>query len=157
MSSVRPQPGARPDAQADQHQLTAFSQTQAGGATVRLDGHYPRAALIARAWNLISRTFHWLAGSFIFCNASVFREIGGFNNELFASEEIDLSRRLKKAARSSHRRIVVLSTHPIVTSARKLRLYSPKEHVAFLIKTVLRLGRTLTDREACHTWYDGRR
>lgn len=119
--------------------------------------HYPRAALITRLWNSISRKSHWVAGSFVFCDASVLREIGGYNGELFASEENDLSKRLKKAARLSGRRIIVLGAHPIVTSARKLRLYTPQEHLAFLIKTVLRFGRTLNHREACHTWYDGRR
>lgn len=129
----------------------------AGGATLKLDGHYPRAALVTRMWNGISRTFNWLAGSFIFCEAAVFRKIGGFNNELFASEEIDLSRRLKQLARSSGRKIVILRAHPIMTSARKLRLYTPREHLTFVIRTVLRFGKTLTDRDACHTWYDGRR
>ncbi len=129
----------------------------AGGATVRLDGHYPKARLITGLWNGISRTCHWLAGSFIFCDAAAFRGIGGFSDELFATEEIDLSRRLKKLARAQRKRIVILHRHPIVTSGRKLQLYTPREHLRFLAKTVLARGKTLTDRDACHTWYDGRR
>ncbi len=129
----------------------------AGGCTMKLDGDYPKARLIAEAWNYVSRIFRWVAGSFIFCEAKAFRQIGGFNEELFASEEIDLSRRLKKLARSQRKKVVILHRHPLVTSARKLHLYTPREHLAFLLRTVLAGGRTLTSREACHTWYDGRR
>jgi len=50
-----------------------------------------------------------------------------------------------------------LHRHPLVTSGRKVQLYSAREHFAFLFRTVLAGGRTLKSREACHTWYDGRR
>jgi hypothetical protein len=108
-------------------------------------------------WNYTSRTFRWLAGSFIFCDARAFRKIGGFSNELFASEEIDLSKRLKTLARAERKKIVILHEHPILTSARKIHLYSAREHIFFLMKLVLTGGKVLNSREACHTWYDGRR
>lgn len=129
----------------------------AGGSTVRLEGSYPVASLITRGWNLLSRLKGWAAGSFIFCEAAAFREIGGFSRELFASEELDLSERLKRLGRSTGRRFVILHEHPLVTSARKLHLYTPWEHARFLAKTVLVGGRTLKSREECLTWYDGRR
>jgi glycosyltransferase involved in cell wall biosynthesis len=129
----------------------------AGGCTMKLAGHYPRANFIASLWNGVSRAFRWVAGSFIFCEAGAFRRVGGFSNELFASEEIDLSKRLKKLARTERKKIVILHRHPILTSARKLHLYTAREHFLFLARTVLAGGKTLTNREACHTWYDGRR
>lgn len=132
-------------------------QCLAGGCTVKLAGHYPVAKWVAALWNGTSRAGRLLAGSFIFCEAAAFREIGGFSNELFAGEEIDLSRRLKRLARKRGKQIVILHRHPLVTSARKIHLYTPWEHFRFLIKTVLWPGRSLTDRDACHTWYDGRR
>jgi len=135
----------------------ATGQCLAGGCTVRLDGHYPVAGLVVRLWNVISRTASYLAGSFIFCEAGAFRSVGGFSNELFAGEEIDLSRRLKRLARESARRIVILHRHPLLTSARKVHLYTVREHFRFLLKTVLGGGKTLNSREECHTWYDGRR
>jgi glycosyltransferase involved in cell wall biosynthesis len=129
----------------------------AGGCTMKLAGHYPRANCIASLWNGVSRAFRWVAGSFIFCEAGAFRRVGGFSNDLFASEEIDLSKRLKKLARREGKKIVILHRHPILTSARKLHLYTAREHFSFLARTVLAGGKTLTSREACHTWYDGRR
>lgn len=129
----------------------------AGGATVRLEGEYPTARRISRVWNAISRVCCLMAGSFIFCEAAAFREIGGFSKELFASEEIDLSKRLKKLARKRRKKVVILTRHPLLTSARKLHLYSLREHLRVVLKATFTGGRSLTNREACHTWYDGRR
>src|SRR5262245_28643948 len=129
----------------------------AGGCTVRLAGDYPIANILIGLWNTLSRTLKWSAGSLIFCEADAFRKIGGFNNELFASEEIDLSKRLKKLAKRQNRKMVILDKHPLLTSARKLHLYTFREYMLFLARTVMAGGRTLNSREACHPWYDGRR
>jgi len=129
----------------------------AGGATVRLDTNYFWYGFWARVWNLISRSQHYLAGSFIFCEAVAFRQVGGFGEELFAGEELELSLKLKKLARETRRKIVVLHRHPLLTSARKAHLYSMGEHLRFLLKTAFFRGRNLKSREACPVWYDGRR
>jgi hypothetical protein len=108
-------------------------------------------------WNVTSRLTGWAAGSFIFCDAAAFREAGTFSEELYASEEIDLFRRLKRLARRKHRRIVILHRHPLVTSMRKARLYSWPEMLLFVLKTIAGRGRALRSREDCYAWYDGRR
>src|SRR5215468_7296878 len=51
----------------------------AGGSTMRLDANGWLARSITRTWNLVSRCTRSLAGSFIFCEAAVFRQIGGFS------------------------------------------------------------------------------
>jgi glycosyltransferase involved in cell wall biosynthesis len=127
-----------------------------GGSTVKLDTNHPIANSMSRLWNSISRILKLPAGSFIFCNAEAFRKIGGFNQELFAAEELDLGKRLKKLARETGQRVVILSRHPLVTSARKLRLYSLMEHLRLLFRVALS-PKTLTRRENCYLWYDGRR
>ena len=132
-------------------------QCLAGGCTVKLDGHYPMGNLFIGLWNGLSRAGRWLAGSFIFCEAAAFRKVGGFSQELFAAEELDLSRRLKRLARQMGKRIVILHRHPLLTSGRKMHLYTTREYVSFLVKTVLARGRTLNSRDACGPWYDGRR
>jgi GT2 family glycosyltransferase len=98
----------------------------------------------------------WLAGSFIFVETAAFRKLGGFSNEMFAGEELELSQRLKKHARATGRRVVVLHRHPLVTSARKLRLYTLWDYVKLLVRVTWN-RRTLTRREDCTIWYDGRR
>jgi glycosyltransferase involved in cell wall biosynthesis len=142
---------------ADMAKQMAGGRCLAGGCTMKLEGHYPVASLITRLWNGLSRAARLLAGSFIFCEARAFREVGGFSNELFAGEEIDLSQRLKRLARDKQKRIVILHRHPLLTSARKMHLYTPREHLRFLVKAALSHRRILASREECHTWYDGRR
>ncbi len=130
----------------------------AGGCTIKLDGEYRGlAAFVANSWNWLSRRFRLLAGSFIFCETTAFRTVGGFNNELFASEELDLTKRLKRLARASGKRIVVLHRNPIVTSGRKLHLYTHRELLWFVTRTIFTGGGTLKRRESCAAWYDGRR
>ncbi|MDB6021936.1 MAG: hypothetical protein JWQ04_1793 [Pedosphaera sp.] len=128
-----------------------------GGCTVKLDQPHPLANVAVGLWNFISRVGKYAAGSFIFCETAAFRQIGGFDNRLFASEEIDLSKRLKRVARDQGKRATILHRHPLVTSARKMHLYTGREHFLFLLRTVIGGGRTLRSREQCHTWYDGRR
>ncbi len=128
----------------------------AGGSTVRMDERHWAAGFVTDLWNLASRTGCWLAGSFIFVEAAAFRNIGGFDNRFFAAEELELSKRLKRLARESGRKIIILNRHPLVTSARKMRLYTTWDHLKLLAR-VLCNRRALTRRESCTLWYDGRR
>lgn len=128
-----------------------------GGATVRMDGPHLAAKIGTGIWNLISRIKKFAAGSFIFCEAAAFREIGGFDQRLFASEEIDLSQRLKRLAKQHGKRVVILTRHPLQTSGRKMHLYSRREILRLLWRTAVNWRATVTDRDACHAWYDGRR
>jgi glycosyltransferase involved in cell wall biosynthesis len=129
----------------------------AGGSTVNIEGPYPVARLITGAWNILSRLRKWAPGSFVFCERAAFQKVGGFNDELFASEEIELFQKLHKLAKEQGRRIVILHRHPLITSARKMHLYSKREHLRFITRTALGFGRALRSREECFTWYDGRR
>lgn len=129
----------------------------AGGSTIRLDAPQWRARAGSMIWNAISRTTLSMAGSFIFCEAAGFRHLGGFNLKLFASEELELTKRLKQLAARSGRKIVILNEHPLTTSARKFQLYSGWEYLRFFGRTVFGWGRTLQSAKECHLWYDGRR
>ncbi len=129
----------------------------AGGSTIAFDGARLPVRLVTQIWNWISRVNLWAAGSFIFCEAAAFREAGGFSHELFASEEIDLFRRLKRIARRRRQRIVILTRHPLRTSDRKIHLYSGREMLRFYVRTILKGGRTLRNPEDAFLWYDGRR
>ena len=129
----------------------------AGGSTLRLAGNHQIAKAITGLWNWASRLRGLLAGSFIFCEAAAFRKIGGFSAEFFTGEELDLSKRLTALARETHRRIVILHRYPLLTSDRKVRLYSTWESLTFMVKAGLRPGRVMRDKSACYAWYDGRR
>lgn len=129
----------------------------AGGSTLRMEDCPWPGPWIAGFWNLVSRATRSLAGSYIFCDAEVFRNMGGFNQDLYASEELELSRRLRRQARRDGKRVVILHRHPLYTSARKIHLYSRTEYARFFLRTAFGFRRTLRSPEACHIWYDGRR
>lgn len=129
----------------------------AGGSTVSFDDPRKKLMFMIGIWNALSRINKWAAGAFMFCEAATFRELGGFNRDLYAAEEIDLFRRLKRVARHRGRTIVILHRHPLRTSGRKLRLYTARELFTFIAKTILGGGRTLRSSKECFAWYDGRR
>jgi len=128
-----------------------------GGATVKFDDFHPVWSNGVKIWNAMSRIGKFVAGSFIFCERAAFVKLGGFDNTIFVGEELELRNRLKRLARETGKRAIILHRHPLVTSARKGKLYSMREMLWFLARSTFRWRRTVTDRDACHAWYDGRR
>ena len=128
-----------------------------GGCLVRLDERAFGTGMLVGGWNLISRTMRWAAGSFVYCDAKLFRELGGFSEQMYASEEIDLSKRLKVLAKARGLRVEIITKERLLTSARKMHLYGRVEHLRFFARAILAPRRTVTNREQCVLWYDGRR
>ena len=83
--------------------------------------------------------------------------MGGFNQELFAADEIDLSQLLKKWGRKHGLKFTILTRHPLVTSPRKVQLYSGWEIVSQILRVVFSPRRSLQDKKKLPIWYDGRR
>lgn len=142
---------------ADTADAMSTGQFIGGGVTVKLDEFFPGMWFFTCLWNTTSRLRKWCAGSFIFCETKAFRDIGGFSAEFFASEELDLSKRLAALGKSRGKRLTILHQHPLMTSARKMRLYKHRDYLRLLLKMFLTQGAAVKDREACHIWYDGRR
>ncbi len=118
----------------------------------------PSPELLADVAALTRRPDILLAGSFILVRAAAFREVGGFDLKFFAGEELDLALRLQKqVGRRDRQRTVILHRHPLLTSARKLHLYSKAELGRFLLRALFRPMKTTASREDCALWYDGRR
>ncbi|MDX1396844.1 MAG: glycosyltransferase [Gemmatimonadota bacterium] len=103
-------------------------------------------------WTLMTLfgTVHWAAGSFLFCTRAAFVAAGGFDERLYAAEEIWMSRALKR-----HGRFVVLRQR-VVTSARKLRDHSSFHVLRVLGSIVLRGPRSVRKRKGLELWYDQR-
>jgi glycosyltransferase involved in cell wall biosynthesis len=124
----------------------------AGGASLRLDGQIPwhgRLLLwLVRAGMRIGRL---AAGCYVFCTRAAFEAAGGFDERLFASEEIALSRALAR-----HGRVVILR-ETVVSSGRKLRTHSGWE-ILQMMSAVARQGpRALQSRDKLGLWYGRRR
>jgi GT2 family glycosyltransferase len=96
------------------------------------------------------RRLRWASGCFLFIAREEFHQIGGFNESLFASEEIAFSRAIKRRGR------FVLLSHPVITSGRKLRTYSGPEILRVIVKLSLRPW-LLKRRSELDLWYSQRR
>ena len=123
-----------------------------GGSTLTM-GRVPWwAAFWIHLWNTVSRVMRWPAGSYFFCRSQAFRELEGFSKALYASEELEFAERLKRHGRRLQQRIHIISDHPLITSARKLSLYSPWDMVRLLLATVFTGGKALGDPG--YSWLD---
>ncbi|MCB1743923.1 MAG: glycosyltransferase [Gammaproteobacteria bacterium] len=142
---------------ADLLRTLARDDVVGGGACLSSPGLRPRLRWILWLWNLYSRTARLAAGSFLFCRADAFEAVNGFDEALYAAEELNLSIRLKRWARSRRLRFVILHRHPVKTSPRKQNLYSVSEHCRLLLRILRAPHRVLRDRAQLYLWYDGRR
>ena len=123
-----------------------------GGAGVRVDEELPASArYLLPAILAIWRRTGWAAGCFFYCRRADFEAVGGFDERYYASEEIHLSRALKRRGRFE-----VLKT-PVLTSGRKWRLYTPKEQRRTMFRLLFGGFRVTRKREGLDLWYDGRR
>lgn len=127
------------------------------GSTLSMQGLPWWAHGILRFWTQVSIALRWAAGALIVCRRDAFCEIGGFNQDLYALEEIDLSKRLQEWGRQCNRRFIILTAHPLETSSRKVALYSGREIAGQILRVFLRRRRTLQDKKHLSIWYDGRR
>ncbi|MDT8364329.1 MAG: glycosyltransferase [Nitrosomonas sp.] len=141
----------------DIFKLIAQGKHVGAGSTLYMPNLPWWAAGLLHFWTMLSVMFKWAAGALIVCDAKAFRETGGFNQTLYAAEEVDLSRKLKKWGRAHRLAFTILRKHPIETSPRKVELYSSKEIFSQLFRLLLSPWRTLQSKKRLSIWYDGRR
>lgn len=128
-----------------------------GGCTVQLDERRFFPQCLVNFWHFLAKWNHWAAGSFLFVRRAAFEVTGGFSTKLYASEELDLSKRLKRMAEEQKKRFAFLTAHPLTTSSRKFRFHSGWWHLRFFLRTILSGTRNLRSRDGCDLWYDGKR
>lgn len=128
-----------------------------GGCDVVID----RAPLIGHlmVWlaRKIMKLINCAAGSFLFCRADAFRDTGGFSEELYAGEEISMSKALKLWAKPQGLKFVFLTTAPVVTSGRKFYSYSYWDFAKVMFFGIFSPKRTLSSRDRLGYFYEGRR
>jgi len=112
---------------------------------------------ILQLWMGASMLFRWASGAMLVCRSDAFRDVGGFTQELYAAEEIRLSKQLKRWGRQRGLQFTILTQHPLETSARKVALYSVGEIAGQILRVLLHPRRTLQDKKQLSVWYDGRR
>jgi glycosyltransferase involved in cell wall biosynthesis len=124
----------------------------AGGAPFFFDGRLPLwARMVEPLAHRYQRHARLAAGCFFFCRRDAFERVGGFDTGLFAAEEIALSESLKQ-----HGPLVILN-QGVLTSGRKLRAHSGREHLRILTSYFLRGPEFLRSRHGLGLWYGERR
>jgi hypothetical protein len=78
--------------------------------------------------------------------------VGGFEESVYAGEELFFSRKLKQWGRKRGLRFVVITQTPVVTSARKMQWYGPGQLLRHFL--LLSWPGALQRREACGLWYE---
>lgn len=123
-----------------------------GGAAVRFDaGPLPLYARMLQ-W-LIPPALHLLRvapGCFLFCTRAAYLAAGGFDETLFATEEVSFAQRLKQQGR------FVILREPVITSARKLRTRSAWQLLCVGLRIARGGPRSLHQREGLDFWYGPR-
>lgn len=103
-------------------------------------------------WNIITRFKPLAAGSFIFCSRSAWLESGGFNEKLYASEEIFFSHKISKWGKKRGQKFIILDI-PAITSGRKFDWYTPRQILWYFL-IILVFPFALRNKRFCKLWYD---
>lgn len=128
-------------------------QVCGGGAHVAFEGPeldwFSRAAM--GSWNLISRSFRLAAGSYFFALRDGWVATGGFDESVYAGEELGFSRSLKKWGRAQGLEFRVLGLS-VPSSARKVRQYTFWQTIHQMLLCAWPGNRGRRDR--CAYWYE---
>jgi len=127
------------------------------GSTLHMQGLPWWGNWIFQLWKGTSILFRWASGALVVCRSDAFRDVGGFNQELYAADEISLSEHLKRWGRQRGLQFIILTKHPLETSSRKVALYSGREIAGQILRVLLHPRRTLQNKKQLSIWYDGRR
>jgi len=123
-----------------------------GGCTMRFDGVIPLwGRVVLPIFNFAFRIQRLTGGAFLFCTRHALDLVGGWDESVFASEELILAAALK-----THGEFVIVQT-PVITSGRKLRTHSGLEVTWLLLKALFMRHRLVTDRKHLDLWYAPRR
>lgn len=127
------------------------------GSTLRMDGLPWWANVTLHLWTATSLLCRWAAGALVVCRRDAFQAVGGFDQELYALDEVRLSKQLKQWGRLRGLRFTILTRHPLETSPRKIALYSGREIAGQIFRIFFLPKKTLHDKKHLSVWYDGRR
>ena len=125
-----------------------------GGSVIKFESEVSALGRIGIwLWECTSRFAHIAAGSFIFCRREAFEGVGGYDESLYASEEIRFSRLIKKWGRFNDLDFVILDKAPALTSARKLTWYSGSQILGWIALIIL-MPFAVRSRKLCSFWYE---
>lgn len=134
--------------------LLMTGRVSGGGALIEFASETGFIALaLLRFWQAISRAARYAAGCFVFATAEAFMAVGGFDEKVYASEEISFSRRMRAFSARQGMKFVIINKPGIKTSARK------NQNLGSILLTMLIVSVfpfALRFRSLCFHWYNCR-
>ncbi len=125
-----------------------------GGALVSFDGTEPGFG--RTLGELVVKITHRLgvAGAcFLYCSREAFDAIGGFSEQVYAGEEVWMSRALRRWGKQRGQHFEIIYDHPAVTSGRKL---ANPWRVLFTLLFFSLFPFAARWKAFCSVWYGGR-
>ena len=123
-----------------------------GGASVVFDEPVPAYAKVCLSvFAAVMRVQRIAFGCFLFCTKQAFDAVGGFDERMFAGEELMMSRALRKQGR------FVILRQAVLTSGRKVRTHSRWELLKIFVRVSSGGLRGVKDRRRLDLWYAPRR
>jgi glycosyltransferase involved in cell wall biosynthesis len=125
-----------------------------GGGKVVYEGAFPGIVRGAtELWNYFSVKFDMAAGCFIYCLKEAFDAVGGFSQNVYASEEIWFSWKLRAWGKQHHMDFRIIGSPPLITSSRKLKWFSLLQLAAMLMVFCF-FPFAIRFRPLCRLWYE---
>jgi len=124
-----------------------------GGSLIQFEGEISAIGRFGIGlWAKISKLTRTAAGSYLFCRRDAFLAVGGFDEKLYASEEVRLSRQLRQWGKKQQLSFEILTHAPARTSARKLAWYSGPQILGWVALMIL-MPVAVRYRKLCGFWY----
>jgi len=125
-----------------------------GGVKVAYEGKLPGIVRGAtELWNRFSVQFGMAAGCFIYCLKEAFDAVGGFSENVYASEEIWFSRQLRTWGKQRNMDFRIIRDSPLITSSRKLKWFSLLGMFGMLMVFCF-FPFAIRFRPLCRLWYE---
>jgi glycosyltransferase involved in cell wall biosynthesis len=125
-----------------------------GGAKVVYEGELPGIVRgVTELWNRSSVQFGMAAGCFVYCLKEAFDAVGGFSQNVYASEEIWFSWRLRAWGKRRRMDFRIISDPPLITSSRKLKWFSLPGMFGMLVVFCF-FPFAIRYRPLCRLWYE---
>jgi glycosyltransferase involved in cell wall biosynthesis len=126
-----------------------------GGGTSGIrfaDGPMPfYATVMERLMPPIFHAIRMAPGCFLICTRKAYLTAGGFDETLFATEEVVFAGRLKRQGK------FVMLREPVFTSGRKLRAHSALDLARIAVRLALGGRQALQRRDGMEYWYEQRK
>lgn len=122
-----------------------------GGSLLQFDTE------VRKTFQFALNTFHWFAktfglaaGCYVYCLKQTFLDTGGFSSKMYAGEEIQFSKEIKKWGKRKNMDFILIRDYPIQTSTRK---FENESAVLLAMIMHLFLPFAVFSRRLCWFWY----